>query len=127
MVIINNIEYDSFRKNLDMIITDTPSLTKDLLKKLMRNKSFRQKRQIDFDKELGREVKYNINVEPTETQLNIAWEYAQSKSIKKRDMTFTRYRTEKYKNHTIKRALGEVKFKNKIYKRGQFLPKKYEE
>lgn len=129
MVTIKDKEYDSFRKNVDMIITETPNINQTLLKKLMRDKGFHSKRQIDYDKELEREVKYSKNYEPTELQLNIAWDYIQTKGINKRDLTITRYRTEKYKSHTIKRMIGikEVEYKGKKYKKGQFLPKNYED
>ena len=122
-------EYDSFRKKLDIIYDDTPELNRMLLEKIMRDRGFHQKRQIDYDRELGREVKYNKNYMPTELQQTLAWDYIQKKSGNVRDITFTRYRTEKYKNTSVKRSIfsGELKFKDKIYKRGQFLPKDYKD
>jgi hypothetical protein len=121
-------EYDSFRKNVDMIVTEMPELNQMLLEKIMRDRGFHKKRQIDFDRELGREIKYFKNEMPTELQQTIAWDYIQKKGTVK-DMTFTRYRTEKYKNTSVKRSIfsGELSYKNKKYKKGQFLPKDYKD
>lgn len=127
LMTLETIEYESFRKNLDYIIQDTDTLTKDTLKKLMRDKAFHETRLITFNRETKQEEKSYIRNEPTDKQLDIAWSYIQSKSNKTRDFTITRYRIEKYKRHTIKRSTGEVKWKEKIYKKGQFLPKNYED
>ncbi len=126
---IFNPDYDSFRKNIDILLDETDIKTKEQLSFLMREKGFREKRQIDFDRELQREVKYTINVEPKEKQLNLAWEYVISKSTRKQDMTYIKYRVEKYKRHQIYRVMSKepITYKNKKYRKGQFLPKEYKE
>lgn len=107
-------KYDSFRKNLDYIYEDTyPNLDKQLLIKLMRDRGFRE------SKKLGR-------LEPKESQIYWAWEYLEKK-YGKTEIDIIEYRTEKYKYFTIRRVMTKkgIIFRNKKYRKGQFLPKEF--
>ena len=124
---IFNPDYDSFRTNLDIIMRDEPELNEMLLEKLMRDKGFRKKRIIEFDRSLGREVKHYENLYTTESQINLAWEYVQSKAIKIEKIDTFKFRIEKYKRHTVRRSTSKeyIIYKNKKYRKGQFLPRDY--
>jgi hypothetical protein len=68
-------------------------------------------------------TKDNEKLKPTEKQLDYAWLYLKRKYPEQRSIGF--YTKEKYKGHTIHRATTIIYHKNKVYRKGQFLPKRY--
>lgn len=102
-------EYAPFRKNLNYIMDDYPSgLDKATLSKVMRERSFH-------------EIK-GERCRPTIKQLELAWGYISSKGV---TITEIFFRTERYKRHSVRRAMKSIPFKGKTYRKGQFLPKEY--
>lgn len=112
MVNIRDDSYISFRQNLDWIMEDTPNLDKAILKKLMRDKGFRTD-------------KYGNRYMPKDTQLEIAWDYVSGKSEHWKPLEEIFFREERYKRHIVKRSMKSLTFRNKTYRKGQFLPKEY--
>lgn len=126
MLKINEPEYDTFRINVKVILENNEDISKNTLRKLMRDKGFRKKRYIEFDRELGREVKDYRNAEPTDKQVEVAWEYVLSKSNKVDYLDNIVYRTERYKHGSVRRLMRDKQeYNKKIYRKGQFLPKNF--
>lgn len=100
--------YKSFRKNLDFIWEDSEPDNKELLKKLMRERSFHESR--------------GVRLEPTYKQLEVAWDYLKSK-YKTERLEDIKFRLEKYRTHSIRRFTQPVIYKGKRYRKGQFVPK----
>jgi len=95
--------YKAFRKQLRLDFGDIDLKTKNELKILMRTGGYRKK---SIKKEL-------VKVFPTQKQLDFAWEFLKGKDISYKLEEFGRYRAER-----------NIYIKGKLYKKGQFVPKR---
>lgn len=111
MSIVNIMQpiYRSFRKQVDFIFEDEQPQTKEALKLLMYQRGMRQTKE--------------QRLHPTDRQVELAWEYVQSKyqTVKLEEIFF---KTERYKKHIIYRATKTKEIDGKKYRAGQFIPHK---
>lgn len=113
MVTIYSETYKSYRQNVTYLMQDTDIKTKEQLSFLMAQRGFRR-------------LKDGTRLYPSEKQLNIAWEYVKDKGLSIQKIDVLLYREERYKHHVVRRvAVKEIVYKNKKYRKGQFLPKGY--
>lgn len=103
-------EYKSFEKLLTISFEDFPPKSKMEL-----NRRFQSK---------GLHMKKGDKLPPTDKQLNYAWNYIQKNLIQEQKTIEYEYRTESYNNRNIYRAIKPVYIKGKLYKKGQFIPKR---
>ena len=96
--------YPSFRHYLHWDFDEKTISDRDTLSRLMKWKEY----HLTGSKKKGTE-KYN---NPTSKQLDFAW-----KEIVNKYWVY-----EKYKKHFVARAMTEVIYSGKVYRKGQFLP-----
>lgn len=102
--------YPSFEHSLDIDFGKYPPESKKELKIQMMNYRYH----------MVKDEKEN----PTEKQLDYAWDYLKRQyNIEQRKLT-DYYVTEKYGNTIIHRAKKGIFIRGKLYKRGQFLPRR---
>ncbi len=101
--------YPSFERALDLHFGNNPPNKIEELNRLMTDYAFR--------------VKDNEKLEPTEKQLNHAWQYIKRNYFPQQQIIDNYYRTEKYKKAYVYRANKNIEYKGKKYRKGQFIPK----
>ena len=105
--------YPSFEKSLDLHFGDKPPKNKEELSKLMKDYAFR----------IASIKGVQEKIEPTEKQLNYAWTYISRKYFPYQEHIEDYYRTETYRKKYVYRANKNIEYKNKKYRKGQFLPR----
>lgn len=109
-------EYKSFRQNLEYIISDIDVKSKEQLQFIMAQRGFRK-------------LKDGTRLYPEGRQLDLAFEWVTERQIQGqwKGLEHILFRTEKYKRHTIYRSTSKepIIYKNRQYRKGQFLPKGY--
>lgn len=113
MPTIDDSEYISFRRNLRYIMDDTDLTSKKQLGFLMTQRSFRINKKHE-------------RLWVSEKQLNVAWDYVTGHR-EWIDFNKIKYKEELYGSFKKKRALTSITYKKKTYRKGQFLPREYEE
>jgi hypothetical protein len=116
--------YPSFEKSLDLHFGDEPPKNKEQLNRLMKDYAFR----VSSIKGIQEKV------EPTDKQLNYAWNYIKSKYFPYQPHIEDYYRIETYgfyvktrKPRYIYRATKNIEINNKKYRKGQFIPRRNNE
>jgi len=113
MVIHTQDEYNDFERTLDIYFKRWSFKGKRELKLLMSNAGFRRK------KVNGRTEIVNVH----QNQIDYAWDYYQNK-LSQSELPINKNRVETYGSRAITRATYEQEINGKMYKKGQFLPKK---
>jgi hypothetical protein len=103
-------QYRQFEKILTISFEDFPPKSEIELSRRFQSKGLR--------------VKKGESLPPSKKQLNYAWNYIQENLVQEQKTIDYYYRTETYNKRDLYRAIKPVYIKGKLYKKGQFLPKR---